>query len=196
MGLRPQISIEEEYVMRLSKSKSVLPSLTRAAIIGGLSLFLIGCGKDLTVEPDYPERQKTSLEGMGSILDNQGFSLFSRSNSDTVAPTLAVNSFLWRAALDTFSFMPFASADQLSGVIITDWYIEPGTPDERMKVSVLVLDKELRADALRVTAFREKRTNFGWESTPVAEQTNRSLEDVVLVRARELRIADLAIPKD
>ena len=70
------------------------------------------------------------------------------------------------------------------------------TPDERMKVTILILDKSLRADALRITAFREKRTSLGWETTPVADQTNRRLEDVVLVRARELRIANLTTQKE
>lgn len=182
--------------MRLSNSKQMLQSLTRGAIVSGLLLSLVACGKDLTIEPDYPENQKTGVENMGSLFDSPNFTLFGNSDNSTGTPTMAVNSFLWRASLETFSFMPLTTADQLSGIIITDWYSEPSVPDERMKVTILILDKSLRADALRITAFREKRTSLGWETTPVADQTNRRLEDVVLVRARELRIANLTTQKE
>ncbi len=182
--------------MPLSNSKQMLQSLTRGAIVSGLLLSLVACGNDLTIEPDYPENQKTGVENMGSLFDGNSLSLFSSSTSEASSPTLAVNSFLWRAALETFSFMPLTTADQLSGIIITDWYSEPSVPDERMKVTILILDKSLRADALRITAFREKRTSLGWETSPVADQTSRKLEDVVLVRARELRIANLTTQQE
>jgi hypothetical protein len=182
--------------MRLSNSKQMLQSLTRGAIVSGLLLSLAACGKDLTIEPDYPENQKTGVDNIGSLFSGNSLSLFSSSAGEANTPTMAVNSFLWRASLETFSFMPLTTADQLSGIIITDWYSEPSVPDERMKVNILILDKSLRADALRITAFREKRTSLGWETTPVADQTNRRLEDVVLVRARELRIANLSTQKE
>jgi hypothetical protein len=67
---------------------------------------------------------------------------------------IGVNSFLWRASLDTLNFMPLASADPFGGVIITDWYSDPTTPAERFKATVYILDTRLRADALNVSIFR------------------------------------------
>ena len=105
-------------------------------------------------------------------------------------PGVAVNSFLWRAALDTLNFMPLASADPFGGVILTDWYSPPETPNERLKVSILILDRELRADGVRATVFRQQMAGpRGWVEAPVDPKTGRELEDTILTRARQLRVA-------
>ncbi|WP_067732276.1 DUF3576 domain-containing protein [Novosphingobium naphthalenivorans] len=101
--------------------------------------------------------------------------------------TIGVNSYLWRASLDSLSFMPLLQSDSAGGVIITDWYINPKDPSERVKVSVMILDKDLRADALKVTAVREVAQNGGWVPAPVQAATVQKLEDIILTRARDLR---------
>jgi hypothetical protein len=106
--------------------------------------------------------------------------------------TLGVNSFLWRASLDTMSFMPFASADPFGGVIITDWYSAPTTPNERMKVTIYIMDRKLRADGLKVVVFRQTRDANGWADATVNPNTAIKLENAILTRARELRLATLA----
>jgi hypothetical protein len=105
--------------------------------------------------------------------------------------TLGVNSFLWRASLDTMSFMPFASADPFGGVIITDWYSAPASPNERMKVTIYILDRKLRADGLKVVVFRQTHDANGWADAAVNPDTATKLEDAILTRARELRLATL-----
>lgn len=103
-----------------------------------------------------------------------------------VAP--AVNTFLWRAALETVSFMPLASADSTGGVLITDWYAPPETPNERFKVNVFVTSRQLRPDALRAVVFRQTRNPQGvWVDATVEPNTARSLEDTILARGRQLR---------
>ena len=69
--------------------------------------------------------------------------------------TIGVNAYLWRAALDTLSFAPLAQTDSNGGVIVTEWYANPQNPSERVKVTAAILDRDLRADALRVTAARQ-----------------------------------------
>jgi hypothetical protein len=101
--------------------------------------------------------------------------------------TLAVNSYLWRAAVDTVSFAPLLQANPNSGVIITDWYTNPRAPGERVKLTVAVLDPDLRADALRVSAARQVNQNGVWVDAPVAAATVQKLEDIILTRARDLR---------
>jgi len=101
--------------------------------------------------------------------------------------TIGVNSYLWRASLDTLSFMPLVQTDSNGGVIVTDWYVNPQVPGERMKVTVSILDQDLRADAVRVAALREVNRAGQWTSAPVEASTTQKLEDVILTRARDLR---------
>jgi hypothetical protein len=101
--------------------------------------------------------------------------------------TIGVNSYLWRAALDTLSFAPLAQTDSNGGVIVTDWYADPKAPDERVKITVTILDADLRADALRVAAARQVLRNGQWVEAPVTAATVQRLEEIILTRARDLR---------
>ena len=138
--------------------------LLRAAILGSLILPIAACGHHKGGRPD----------------------------ADIAASkvtTIGVNSYLWRASLDALSFMPLLQTDSSGGVIVTDWYVNPNTPTERMKVTVTILDQDLRADALRVAALREINRGGEWVTAPVQAATVQKLEDIILTRARDLRRA-------
>jgi hypothetical protein len=105
--------------------------------------------------------------------------------------TLGVNSYLWHATLDTLFFMPLQSADPFGGVVITDWYVAPNAPDERLKVTIYIMDRTLRADGLKVVVFRQTRNGTGWSDAQPSPDTAHKLEDAILTRARELRLATL-----
>ena len=105
---------------------------------------------------------------------------------------IGVNAYLWRAALDTLSFMPMVQTDSNGGVIVTDWYANPNTPGERMKVTVSVLDQDLRADAVRVAASRQVNQNGQWIDAPVKAATTQKLEEIILTKARDLRRSAIA----
>jgi hypothetical protein len=108
------------------------------------------------------------------------------------AASVAVNGYLWRATLDTLSFMPLASADPYGGVIITDWYINPEKPDERFKCTVYILDSRLRADGLNVAVFKQNRDASGaWIDAPSASQTETDIENAILTKARQLRLSNI-----
>lgn len=132
------------------------------------------------------------LAACGSSSDNDmpdtttGATAISSSNGRM---TLGVNSFLWHATLDTLSFLPLQSADPFGGVIITDWYSAPADPNERMKVTIYILDRRLRADGLKVAVFRQTHGADGWADAQVNPDTAVKLEDAILTRARELRLA-------
>ena len=106
--------------------------------------------------------------------------------------TIGVNAYLWRASLDTLSFAPLATSDSNGGVIVTEWYSNPQNPQERAKVTVSILDRDLRADALRVTAARQTLQNGQWVDAPVTAATVQRLEEIILTRARDLRRAAVA----
>jgi len=101
--------------------------------------------------------------------------------------TIGVNAYLWRAALETVSFAPLLLADSAGGVIVTDWYANPQNSQERVKVTITILDQDLRADALRVAASRQVTQEANWVDAPVQAATVQKLEDIILTRARELR---------
>ena len=123
-----------------------------------------------------------------------GCSSSSRASSiETEGAIVGVNAFLWRATLDTIDFMPLASADPQGGIIITDWYSNPGATDERFKLTVYILDTRLRADGVNVSVFRQTRNAAGdWVDATVDSDTEVQLENAILTRARELRVGDFS----
>ena len=101
--------------------------------------------------------------------------------------TIGVNTYLWRAAIDTVSFAPLITADSNGGVIVTDWFTNPNSPAERVKLTIAILDQDLRADALRVAASRQVNQGGVWVDAVVSAATVQKLEDIILTRARDLR---------
>jgi hypothetical protein len=130
------------------------------------------------------------VAGCGSSDDAQDVDTGSTAiSSPSGKVTLGVNSYLWHASLDTLRFMPLASADPFGGVIITDWYSAPQAPNERLKVTIYILDRKLRADGIKITVFRQTRNGAVWADAAVNPDTANKLEDAILTRARELRLA-------
>lgn len=121
----------------------------------------------------------------------EGSSIFGGGGDRGSEAGIGVNSFLWRASLDTLNFMPLASADPFGGVIITDWYSAPTTPTERFKATVYILDTRLRADALNVSIFRQQQVNGVWTDATVNPDTEIQIENAILQRARELRLSNV-----
>ena len=126
-----------------------------------------------------------------SIFGNDGLSIFGKNKkkADDGTTGIGVNSFLWRATLDTLSFMPLASADPFGGVVITDWYSDPEKPNERFKVNAFILDKQLVSTGIEVKVFRQAKKGSNWHDANVADDLGTKLEDSILTRARQLRVA-------
>lgn len=157
------------------------------------SFVLAGCADTgLKADPTYKDKVKEDMYKNGSLVnDKGGFSLFGGDSEKTAENTgLGVNGFLWRAALDTLAFLPIASADPFGGVITTDWHSTQSALNERVRLNVLILDRDLRADGVKVTVFRQTKDETGqWVQAPVAAATGSSLEDTILSRARQLKLA-------
>lgn len=139
---------------------------------------------------------KASALAMATVLTGCIHHHHGRPKTAQMAPSrvtaIGVNAYLWRATLDTLSFMPLVQTDSNGGVIVTDWYINPSTPTERTKLTVSILDQDLRADAVRVAALRQVQQNGQWIAAPVQAATVQKLEDIILTRARDLRRAAVA----
>src|SRR5918994_397394 len=164
----------------------------------GLAVVMIAACSGMTVEePEMrPTEQRERIrEQYGTITGEEGLVMFSsRQRQEEGAgrgPSIGVNVYLWRAALETIDFMPLVQADPFGGVIITDWFSPPETPGERFKLTVYILDRVLRADAVKVAVFRQINGDGGWADATVETTTGTGIEDSILTRARELRIAAL-----
>ena len=134
-----------------------------AVALGASALVLAGCGGD--------NRAKAA---------------------ETESALVGVNAFLWRATLDTISFMPLESANPQGGIIITEWYTPEATPNERFKLTVYILDTRLRADGLNVSEFRQVKDGNDWRDAEVTPGTEVQLENAILARARELKVGDFS----
>lgn len=152
--------------------------LTKVVLGAVLVVGLSGCG---TVK-----KAASILPGVGSPNSSETGSY---SKVKRAAPRMGVNQFLWRASLETLEFMPLSDIDPFGGVIITDWYASPQAPNERFKANVYILDTNLRADALKVSIFKQVRNDIGWSDASVDGDTARSIENSILTRARQLYIA-------
>ena len=173
-------------------------------MLGLMVLLAAGCSTPPTIEAPPASQQAYSntqqdkiARKYGNIQENSdGITLFStkpknNDGSGGGGPTIGVNVYLWRATLETIDFMPLAQADPFGGVIITDWYSPPETPAERFKLNVYILDRVLRADGVKVAVFRQTNGDGGWADATVDPKTALGIEDSILTRARELRMAAL-----
>ncbi|GGF32461.1 hypothetical protein GCM10011611_43310 [Aliidongia dinghuensis] len=162
--------------------------LATAAVLAGCSDI---SPSDTAYRPNDPRYQEET-QGDNSLFGSGGLVGLLGGGSKKDAPGaqgIGVNTFLWRASLDTVSFMPLTSADPFGGVIITDWYTPPETPNERFKLNVYILDRQLRADGIKATVFRQSHTPDGrWVDATVDPKTAADLENAILTRARQLRV--------
>ncbi len=153
-------------------------------------LAVAGCkgsrpvGEDEYNDPRYSGPGQGKVFGSGSIFSSGSSS---KSSGDQNGGGLGVNAYLWRGALDTLAFMPLASADPFGGVIITDWYQPPASTDERFKATAYILGRQLRADGVKVSLFRQVLQKGQWVDAPVSASLTNEIENKVLARARELR---------
>ncbi|RVU36249.1 DUF3576 domain-containing protein [Hwanghaeella grinnelliae] len=159
--------------------------------------FLAGCGLATGPSNEIPDQQERDRKAEGSIFGEDGLTFGGDKGSDSGGAGLGVNGFLWRASLDTISFFPLSQADPFGGVIITDWYTPPETPNTRFKLNVFILGRQLRADGLRVSVFKQEHIQGSpvWSDVPVSNETVRSLENAILAKARELRVAAISQPE-
>jgi len=148
-------------------SRKRVPALLVSTVMA--SVFLTGCG----------------TLGIGKSKTKKN----AHAVSTAQAPNMGVNSFLWRASLETLNFMPLEQVDPFGGVIVTDWYASAEAPNERFKANVYILDTNLRADALKTSIFKQTRSAGGWQDASVDADTARQIENAILTRARQLYIA-------
>ncbi len=179
--------------------------LRRAGLLAAVCVALAGCSSlpegdanrvnPATIDDDDRDQAQNNVRGnLSDMFGGVALSdnvVYGNPNDDALQGA-EVNRFLWRASLDTLSFLPIASTDPFTGVIATDWGATPASPEERFKVTAYVTDTRLTPQALRVAVFKETLDGEGrWRPGLAAPETARQIEDAILLRARQLRIADV-----
>ncbi|MCF8473870.1 MAG: DUF3576 domain-containing protein [Emcibacter sp.] len=147
---------------------------------------------------EKPTNNFTKLVAMGLIagfvVSLTGCSIFG-GGDDKVAKVeaaeevyqIGVNAYLWRASLDTLSFMPLKSAEHNGGVILTEWKVNPTNDKERTKVDLVILGKKLTTDSLKVTVHRQISTENGWQDIEPRPGADITISNAILMQAKLLR---------
>ena len=173
----------------LGPSLRALPRLLMLGVVMAPTLCACSLFESKKLPPGQTPAQapESTIKGDVSRQTTPSLPAFAKDVDTTVGQRIGVNRFLWQGALDTVSFMPLVSADPFGGVIITDWYAPPETPQERFKLNVYILGRDLRAEAVRVAVFHQKQTDGQWLDVPTESATATELEDTILSRAQTLR---------
>ncbi len=199
------------FGMFARRGRQITLSIATLVLLGGCASWFNPDRWDGQTDPDAKRRAENPYGTEGRYMDPSIFgdyrnvpsnkprglieTLFApdKDTAGSGGSGIGVNSFLWHASLDTVSFMPLASADPFGGTIITDWYSPPETPNERFKLNIFILGRDLRADGVRARVFRQAKDPSGnWADSPVDQNTGTDIENAILTRARQLRIATVA----
>ena len=156
------------------------------------NLFLLATCFTLTACVDEEQTAPLShsdqrKEEIGKLFGDDTLSFGNTKNLREGLNGAGVNVYLWRASLDVFSFMDLDIIDPHGGVITTHWYEDPENAHQRIKVTIVIYDDEMRADGLKVSVYRQALKGHSWKNLPTSQKTSHKLEDAVLNRARELK---------
>ncbi|PIR31992.1 MAG: hypothetical protein COV36_05765 [Alphaproteobacteria bacterium CG11_big_fil_rev_8_21_14_0_20_44_7] len=165
--------------------------MRKTYLIALCTLLVAGCSGIETDSSNYPKSAEDErFERQGKLTGEGGLKIFGGGEEDKASNSgIGVNSFLWRATLDTIGFMPIQTADPFGGVITTDWYEDPAAKGEKLKINALIMDDRLRSDGVRITLFKQKLDEGNiWRDETVSKESARKIEDAILTRARELRV--------
>lgn len=162
--------------------------MTRFALLLVITLGLSACSglnvSDNTAANDTSGDTGSFLTGK----DKAGVTISDIGSPDAQSTAaLPVNALLWRAALDIAAFVPLADVDTFGGSILTEWYSLPERANERLKLAIFVLDRELRSDAIRVIVYLQSNDGAGWVDAGQDASMGARLEELILTRAREIR---------
>ncbi|MBY0461949.1 MAG: DUF3576 domain-containing protein [Alphaproteobacteria bacterium] len=169
----------------------MLPKFLNKVVTLSILVLLTACSDNSNQENKVPvDKEDKRKLGFGSLMGDD-FLTFGPGKKGKSGGTVSatVNPYLWRASLESINFMPLASADAFGGVIVTDWYVAPKTPGEKLKITIFITDQVLRADALKVIVYKQVKTKDGtWANTNADPAVATELENIILTKARQLRI--------
>lgn len=176
-------------MIKISMFTSSINHLNRLGICLLLTLVACGGGSEKPIEAPKSQEDKIKL-GFGSLAGAEGITLGTATISGRTNDTggQVVNRYIWQASLDTLKFAPLISSDGPGGILITDWY-QPTNAKDRLKIQVRIKDSQLRSDAVEVAVYKQIKQNSGWVDAGIDLKASRELENIILLKAREIRVA-------
>ena len=175
-------------------------------IIVGVFTLLNGCAS----LPKFPKISKPNLKGKAiepnatkraqqNVIDGKGIQLFNSNKRGNGNFQFASSNPMWKAALDTLSFVSLANADYSGGVLITDWYSDEN-PDEAIKITIRFLSNEIRADGMIINLYKRTCINSVCstreiENDLIFEIKDKILKQAVLYSANDEKVAFENRPK-
>jgi hypothetical protein len=136
---------------------------------------------------DTQERQERKMKSLITKGNDSIVIYGDRKNSDNGSNSAISNSYLWKAALDTVSFMPLVSTDSNGGTILTDWHSNEGSANERFKFNIFILNQELKTTSIKVVAFKQVKLAGQWQNQPASKKLLENMEDAIIKKAIVLR---------
>ena len=165
-------------------------SQTRGAIIerAGVTMGGDNTAKGRKLQMEVAENKLRT--GGGLFGKKGGIDLLNENNQTaSIGVGMPINPYLWKGSLETVSFMPLASADPFSGIIITDWYTDNNNPEERCKLNIFIKGAEMKTDNLKVNSFCQKFANGKWVDQEISVENNSKLENAILNKAKKIRLS-------
>ena len=152
------------------------------ALVAALGILgACGIGSPSTKRPDTYTNANNPNNNPNNIETDPRNTIWSIFNASSNESVVQVNKYLWSASLEVLNFLPVQSVDPFTGVIVTG-YGTPPNGGRAYRATVLIDDPALDARSLNV-ALQSR-------GGPVSAATSRAVEDAILTRARELRVAD------
>ena len=173
---------EEEKKELWSKAQTTGEIINRSGTI-----FNSATNKDLALS----DAQNRLITGGGLFGKKASINLFGEnkdSQQTSVGMGLPINPFLWRASIETISFMPLASTDPFAGTIITDWYTAENSLGERCKLNIFINGADMKTDNLKVSSFCQSLKDKQWVNSPSNNEDNIRLENAILNKAKKLKL--------
>ncbi|MFV0408426.1 MAG: DUF3576 domain-containing protein [Paracoccus sp. (in: a-proteobacteria)] len=143
----------------------------RTAAILVLTSSLVACGST--------SGSNTAQSTQAAPRESTIWDLFGNANTNT---SVAVNKYLWNSSLEVLNFLPIQSVDPFTGVIVTGYGTPPGG-GRSYRATIQITDPALDARSLKLSLQ-------GSGGAAVAPGTVQAVEDAILTRARQLRVAD------
>ena len=158
-------------------------------------VFLMACetGPLTDDDSDVLTREQNRNQSLGKLFGDDIFT-FGGDNKKNESLGITVNEYLWRASLDTVSFIPLRTADPFGGVILTEWYTPASAPGERLKVDIFILDRQLSSNGVRVSIHKQvyNKATKQWVAKEVDRKILNDFEETILTRARQLKVSNKA----
>ena len=192
--------------------------LSRIILVLALVLLLFSCNKNVEDSSELWENAQTSgeiIRRSGTVFDpsinkelalsdaenrlrtggglfgkKAGISLGTNKGNNAVSSIgMPINPYLWKGSLETIGFMPLSSADPFGGIIITDWYSDGKTVNERCKINIFIKGLELKTSNLKVNTFCQSFENSRWVDLPTSASQSAQLENAILNKAKKIKLA-------